>query len=173
MIHNNNNNNQLYICEYCGIGLTNNETNDHLIAHISSNEENNNHDEFGDEEILNNDGICISRNISTNYLSQEIINESYYNDGESSIVYNSFYSQKIINNNIVSEIINNLKVNKLYKFTKKFEGEKCIICLNSYEIGNFYVNLPCKHFFHEDCIKLWIIEKTRCPICNYELNVHN
>lgn len=31
---------------------------------------------------------------------------------------------------------------------------------------------PCKHYFHEACLKLWLERKTECPICRAALRFH-
>lgn len=47
----------------------------------------------------------------------------------------------------------------------------CAICLQNIDKENPILILSCpgKHFFHEDCIKQWLLVKIRCPICKSEL----
>lgn len=65
------------------------------------------------------------------------------------------------------------------------EGKaKCSICMadvrepNDEGIINEYVcELPCKHWFHEDCVKEWLKSHDSCPICrkpivNHDGNAH-
>ena len=40
------------------------------------------------------------------------------------------------------------------KFNK--EGPQCQVCLSEYKAGENLVNLPCKHDFHDKCIKEWL-----------------
>ena len=47
-----------------------------------------------------------------------------------------------------------------------FMDSNCIICLEQYEIGQRLIILPCDHEYHEQCIKTWLNEKNRCPLCN-------
>lgn len=45
--------------------------------------------------------------------------------------------------------------------------EDCVICL---EETNDYVQLPCHHKFHLDCIKKWLIRDNKtCPTCRAEI----
>ena len=47
----------------------------------------------------------------------------------------------------------------------------CAICLQNITQGDPILILSCpgKHFFHEDCIKKWLLVKIRCPVCKSEL----
>lgn len=43
--------------------------------------------------------------------------------------------------------------------------EKCLICLENFEIGETIMTLPCKHTSHSACIRRWFEEKNTCPQC--------
>ncbi|PKA63303.1 E3 ubiquitin ligase BIG BROTHER [Apostasia shenzhenica] len=45
------------------------------------------------------------------------------------------------------------------------EEEKCVICLEEYENGQSIGRLNCRHDFHSNCIKKWLLIKNACPIC--------
>lgn len=49
------------------------------------------------------------------------------------------------------------------------EGQttECTICLDEFEIGQKVAHLPCKHWFHEDCVVLWLKAHNTCPICRH------
>lgn len=42
---------------------------------------------------------------------------------------------------------------------------ECSICIDDMEEGQTAVFLPCKHWFHEECVVLWLREHNTCPIC--------
>jgi len=44
------------------------------------------------------------------------------------------------------------------------KGE-CTICIEDMNLGDMATFLPCKHWFHEDCVVLWLKEHATCPIC--------
>ena len=47
----------------------------------------------------------------------------------------------------------------------------CSICLENIKEDEKYKMLRCNHYYHEDCIKTWIIEKGKdtCPLCKSTL----
>ncbi|WEW57257.1 C3HC4 type zinc-finger (RING finger) protein [Emydomyces testavorans] len=42
---------------------------------------------------------------------------------------------------------------------------ECSICMDSVEIRDEVTELPCKHWFHENCISVWLNEHDTCPHC--------
>lgn len=55
------------------------------------------------------------------------------------------------------------------QISKEHLGEngvaECSICMDSVEIGTQVTELPCKHWFHEDCVAVWLREHDTCPQC--------
>lgn len=47
------------------------------------------------------------------------------------------------------------------------EGGKaeCTVCIDEINVGDEVVFLPCKHWFHEACVTMWLKEHNTCPIC--------
>jgi len=60
---------------------------------------------------------------------------------------------------------------KRIKITKEHVAGnlECTVCTEKYRINEFCHLLPCKHFFHQDCIKPWLQLHNTCPVCRYEL----
>ncbi|KAB5515622.1 hypothetical protein GE09DRAFT_576156 [Coniochaeta sp. 2T2.1] len=42
---------------------------------------------------------------------------------------------------------------------------ECVICVEELHVGDEVTVLPCKHWFHGDCVTLWLKEHNTCPIC--------
>lgn len=42
---------------------------------------------------------------------------------------------------------------------------ECSICIDDISEGDMSLYLPCKHWFHEQCVVLWLKEHNTCPIC--------
>jgi len=63
-----------------------------------------------------------------------------------------------------------IKYNKynLYQKINK-HTHTCSICLNDINISN-YIELKCKHQFHNACIDNWFIRKRSCPNCRYVIH---
>ena len=54
--------------------------------------------------------------------------------------------------------------------TKKIKDtDKCPICLSEYEEGEDCGLLPCKHSFHDLCLRTWTNTNRTCPLCRLEL----
>ncbi|KAH9909120.1 hypothetical protein F4778DRAFT_214123 [Xylariomycetidae sp. FL2044] len=46
----------------------------------------------------------------------------------------------------------------------ELKGE-CTICIDEMGVGEDVVVLPCNHWFHEECVVLWLKEHNTCPVC--------
>lgn len=42
---------------------------------------------------------------------------------------------------------------------------ECSICIDDLVEGEMALFLPCKHWFHEKCVVMWLKEHNTCPIC--------
>jgi len=53
-------------------------------------------------------------------------------------------------------------------FTK---SKECSICIGEFKIGESVISLPCdpRHYFHSQCIGLWLKKKDGCPICRKKI----
>ncbi|KAF9576495.1 hypothetical protein EC968_007973 [Mortierella alpina] len=45
----------------------------------------------------------------------------------------------------------------------------CSVCKDDFTKEDQLLQLPCKHIFHEDCIKPWLKVSGTCPTCRYSL----
>ncbi|KAH3713080.1 hypothetical protein DPMN_072847 [Dreissena polymorpha] len=48
---------------------------------------------------------------------------------------------------------------------------ECSICCQDYETGDAQTTLPCRHEYHPNCIKNWLMERATCPNCRQHVNV--
>ncbi|KAF9920876.1 hypothetical protein FBU30_009184 [Linnemannia zychae] len=46
---------------------------------------------------------------------------------------------------------------------------ECSVCKEEFTKSDTLLQLPCKHIFHEDCIKPWLKVSGTCPTCRYSL----
>lgn len=47
---------------------------------------------------------------------------------------------------------------------------ECSICIDDMSEGDMAMFLPCKHWFHEKCVTLWLKEHNTCPICRTSID---
>jgi hypothetical protein len=46
------------------------------------------------------------------------------------------------------------------------EAECCPICFGEYDASDVAVKqLPCRHYFHPECIDAWLVRDNTCPLC--------
>ena len=50
-------------------------------------------------------------------------------------------------------------------FTSAVCNDLCSICLVQFEEGEEICTLPCRHGYHEVCLKTWLLWGCRCPQC--------
>ncbi|WMV08182.1 hypothetical protein MTR67_001567 [Solanum verrucosum] len=48
-------------------------------------------------------------------------------------------------------------------------SKNCSICMEEFGIDTEASQLPCKHFFHNDCIVPWLNRSNTCPLCRHKL----
>lgn len=46
---------------------------------------------------------------------------------------------------------------------------QCTVCMEDFKLEEKATQLPCKHCFHQDCIKPWLNTQHTCPVCRLDL----
>ena len=105
----------------------------------------------------------------TNSYFEDLITLDYENDEIERIVnYLLLHDQNKYGSPPASkEIVNKLKEETI---TKVLGSENvCSVCKEEFEVGNAILTLPCKHYFHKECISPWLTAHNSCPSCRFEL----
>lgn len=45
------------------------------------------------------------------------------------------------------------------------DKRECSICIEEMKVGDTAVILPCKHWFHDECVTMWLRAHNTCPVC--------
>ena len=62
-----------------------------------------------------------------------------------------------------------LKKSRIFSYKSYSKNSVCSICMEDFTEGEELVLCPCKHCYHERCIKEWLKLKNSCPLC--KLNI--
>ena len=57
-----------------------------------------------------------------------------------------------------------IKKQKIGKSTRK-----CIFCMEAFQKEDIIKILPCRHYFHNKCLKPWFNRDHSCPTCRFDL----
>ncbi|CAK7197908.1 hypothetical protein SEUCBS139899_000558 [Sporothrix eucalyptigena] len=50
---------------------------------------------------------------------------------------------------------------------------ECTICISEVAMNDEVVYLPCKHWFHEECVVTWLRQHNTCPVCRTAVTSNN
>ena len=60
-----------------------------------------------------------------------------------------------------------------YNYQRAYRGTEepeCVICMSTVDInGRDFMQTPCDHMFHEQCLLQWLDQKMECPTCRRPL----
>jgi hypothetical protein len=59
----------------------------------------------------------------------------------------------------------------IISITNPDSHDLCLVCQDSYQIGDEALKLPCKHLYHKDCLIPWLQSRNTCPTCRFALPV--
>ena len=162
----------------------NHSNNNDIMINTSTNSENNFVllNEFQERmRVLN--ALLAHRRRLLRLTSQLNSINNFENDEFFNIHFNTFNRNNEFKNNVNEEVLNSLPVFKIdEKFmevsqkeeNKNEQFQKCVICMEKYEINDEVKTLPCFHIFHKGCIDHWLkAGKDSCPICKNKINHNN
>lgn len=70
-----------------------------------------------------------------------------------------------------------IKFKNIYNYFNTVSYTDCIICFEKYNSNSNITILPCKHYYHSDCLYYWITtsQSYNCPYCHkqYYHLLHN
>jgi len=72
----------------------------------------------------------------------------------------------VVRRGISDRVMNQLPRTRISSQSTKTD---CRICMEAFSPASTVIRLPCKHAFHEDCVKPWFGENRTCPVCRYEI----
>ena len=47
--------------------------------------------------------------------------------------------------------------------------QECSICLEKFQQNDITYTTPCMHYFHKDCLLLWLQKNLNCPLCRIDI----
>lgn len=56
---------------------------------------------------------------------------------------------------------------------KDFNMHSCSICIESFQDDESIKILPCFHQFHSKCVDDWLLRKSICPVCKFDIESSN
>mmetsp|Transcript_23248 Transcript_23248/g.65023 ORF Transcript_23248/g.65023 Transcript_23248/m.65023 type:complete len:328 (+) Transcript_23248:51-1034(+) len=49
------------------------------------------------------------------------------------------------------------------------DERKCMVCLETFKVGDDLRILPCLHRYHRQCVDPWLAQNCHCPICKHDV----
>ncbi|CAD8164549.1 unnamed protein product [Paramecium pentaurelia] len=103
------------------------------------------------------------------YLNQQAQNQLNVNIDNMTYEQILNLQERIGNQNVG---LTKLQIKEIPKKTKEANDnveEICTICYDQILTGNVYRQLSCNHIYHSKCIKAWLLNHKKCPVCNIEV----
>ncbi len=139
-------------------------------------------EDAGKEEVITISNTASRHIFRNNSLYNPMLNRGFYNESE----YNEFntYNNNTDENplSLLTNQLLTLNMNSntglglgsdnlgLYSTLIPINTESyCVICMNTYDVGNNFYLMKCMHAFCIDCTKRWFDIKSLCTLCNTNL----
>lgn len=107
----------------------------------------------------------------------DIGSDNYDDFSSSENEEDSFSDDTFSEDNYSDEASSNLLTLKsslpFYNVTEDFKTKlpECAICFNDFMINEELPELPCKHYFHEQCLLQWFQITKSCPLCRKNIEL--
>ena len=86
------------------------------------------------------------------------------------IIEDDTFPLPIENKMIVLDKMKRIKFYEVKNYKEIVDEKECVICFNEFKNNEYVKIFGCgKHIFHEDCIKEWLQQDFRCPLCKYSI----
>jgi len=121
--------------------------------------------------------LRITRSLLDQIMNMHRMNEDDDEDYEESPEFNNLLNTLMLSDQIkgsppaAKEILDKLQKKLFTKADLSVNGPAlpCSVCKEDFNEKEEVINLPCKHYFHCDCIMPWLKEHNSCPTCRDEL----
>ncbi|KAI9591202.1 hypothetical protein BDF19DRAFT_455962 [Syncephalis fuscata] len=71
---------------------------------------------------------------------------------------------------VTDEVIDQLPVNIIKDVSNYTDGmPDCAVCKDEFACGDEARQLPCRHQYHDDCIRPWLKQSSTCPVCRADM----
>ena len=129
----------------------------HILNNNQNNVINNNQN-----NVINNTTLGqYNRNIPNLYISSYIT--SFTSNGYDMFNYDNLEDVKVT---LTENEFNNLSKRIIINNDDTLINKQCHICLEDFMISDNITELKCKHEYHTECIKSWVMSQSiKCPIC--------
>ena len=117
----------------------------------------------------NNSNTFINTSNLNNISSEQFLNViNIFNDILNSNINNNDTELEDVIVTLDDNDYDKLEIIKYKELDNSLEN-KCSVCLVEFQDDDNVMILPCKHYYHTNCIKEWLKEYDyKCPVCRYE-----
>lgn len=108
---------------------------------------------------------CVWLNLSFNFINTLLYwayTQRYYHVFWVNTIREIFYYMKRECKGLSQTLLHRLKP---VKIPDDMLRQECPLCLEKYNLVHPVSRLPCRHYFHTDCVKMWLYQRNSCPIC--------
>ncbi|GLT50134.1 hypothetical protein SLA2020_236420 [Shorea laevis] len=102
--------------------------------------------------------------LNVNYMTYE---ELIAPGEQFEIIANEVEQIQVVENGLTEDTIMARLNREAYHPTGTEEHSACSVCQDEYGEGDLLGKLDCRHDYHFECIKQWLLRKNSCPMCRH------